>query len=245
MKNNFPFHPAGGLNTMFNIIMIASQAWAQKVYEPVSRHPRVNTAQFCGNEEELSLLDLKAYDLLITVGLSSRLSDSIYGKIFTIGLHCAELDRYSAGTPLQNQIIDGILRTKHRIFPIKPNDVTTQDSQSTRQVLSTEYSHEVDLCLHGSIDDIFNQLTYTSISLLNMFLDEYPHIEWKNWDKESTYRKKRVQADSKIAYQSLLEYNTLKLYNLIRSLGDPYPNFAIEDEKGTLYIKEAVFKSKE
>jgi hypothetical protein len=230
---------------MFNIIIIANQTWAQKVYEPVSRHPRVTISQFCKNEGELSLLDLKTYDLLITVGLSSRLSDSIYGKIFTIGLHCAEFDRYSAGTPLQNQIIDGILRTKHRIFPITPIGLKHEDSQVNRQVLSTEYSHEVDLCLHGSIEDIFNQLTYTSISLLNMFLDEYPHIEWKNWGKESTFVKRRVQADSKIAFKDLSEYNTLKLYNLIRSLGDPYPNFAIEDEKGILYIKEAVFRSKE
>lgn len=230
---------------MTSIIIIANQPWAQKVVEPLSRHPRVSTFVFCNDENELNLLELSDYDLLITIGLSRRLSNSIYEKIYTIGLHCAELDRYSAGTPLQNQIIDGVLRTKHRIFPLKPISCEENPELSSRQVISTEYSHQVDLSLHGSIEDVFNQLTYTSIALLNMFLDDFPNrIEWKTWESESDLKKRRVKEDSIIAFHDLGDYNTLKLYNIIRSLGYPYPNLAIEDEEGVLYIESAVYKSK-
>jgi methionyl-tRNA formyltransferase len=230
---------------MIRIIIIGNQPWAVKVAEPISRHIKVSKYSFCKNEDELNLLELSDYDILITIGLSNRLNNSIYEKIFTIGLHCAELDRYSAGTPLQNQIIDGLVRTKHRIFPLKPFRYEDTKKSQTRQVVSTEYSHQVDLCLHGNINDIFNQLTFTSIALINLFLDDYPDkIEWKFWDEEATFLKRRVKEDSKILIGEIGNYNTLELYNLIRCLEDPYPNFAIEDEMGVLYIKSAIYKSK-
>lgn len=230
---------------MTKVIILVNQPWAKKAVSSFTQHPRISEFIICNEEEDLYLLDLGKFDVLITIGLSRRLNNSIYESIFTIGLHCAELDRYSAGTPLQNQIIDGIVKTKHRIFPIRPVYDNVDSHVADRQVITTEYSHQIDLCLHGNMQDIFNQLTYTTIALINLFLDDFPeNIVWKNWEKESIYVKRRVVEDSTISLINLKEFTTLKLYNLIRSLGDPYPNFAIEDEHGILYIKSAEFKSK-
>jgi hypothetical protein len=149
------------------------------------------------------------------------------------------LDRYSYGSPIQLQIIDGINITKHRVFPFSWDEKSGRAHTHTR-----EYSHETLLSLHGNIQDIFLQLTSTSILLLNQYLDDYPNISYKKWPEEKEVRKKRNPADSKISKQDLAALSTEDLYNLIRCLGYPYPNAHIEDERGILYFERARFVKK-
>jgi hypothetical protein len=187
------------------IIILAFRDWSTKVYEPISRHISVEKSVLCKHEDDLNSLALEEYDLLITIGLSNRLDEAIYSKIFTIGLHCAQLDRYSNGSPIQNQIIDNLLKTKHRIFPFKTIS-DNEESKVLNQVDSRQYSHEVDLYLHGNLNDIFNQLTYTSITLLNLFLDDYPDITWKKWPFEIEKKLKRNPEDSLMNKVDFLNY---------------------------------------
>jgi methionyl-tRNA formyltransferase len=222
------------------IIFVAYRDWAIKVYPKLIKHTKIIDAVFCSTVEELYLLDLTCFDLLVTVGLSEKISDDVYKKILTIGLHCAELDRYSYGTPIQLQILDGIVKTKHRIFRL-----TANDSKSLRSHAHTrEYSHEVDLFLHGNMQDVFDQLYFTSVNLLNSFIDDYPDIKWQQWPIENIVRVPRKPQDSKLEKEELLKMTTKELYNLIRALESPYPNIYIEDEEGILYFSKVTFKQK-
>jgi hypothetical protein len=225
---------------VFKIIFVAYREWAIKVFPYISAHPKVSEAVFCKTYNELYKLDLTNFDLLITLGLSSKIENDVYEKIETIGSHCAELDRYSYGSPIQLQIIDGIIKTKNRVFRLRSENLGSLRSHAHTR----EYSHEVDLYLHGGIAEIFEQLTYTSISVFNRFLDDYPSIQWKQWPEESIKRNRRTPEDSKISINDLQEKSTKELYNLFRSLEDPYPNAYIEDEKGILYFKKVIFKEK-
>jgi methionyl-tRNA formyltransferase len=222
------------------IIFVAYREWALKVYLYIQNHPKVKESVICTSFDELYKLDVSNYDLLITLGLSNKIENNIYDKIQTIGLHCAELDRYSYGTPLQLQIIDGILKTKHRIFKLTSGGENSRRSHAHTR----EFANEIDLYLHGGMDEIFQQLTYTSIPLINDFIDNYPNTEWKQWPEEDIVREPRKAEDSKISFEEFFKTSTSNLYNLIRSLEDPYPNLFIEDEEGILYFKKVAFKSK-
>jgi hypothetical protein len=148
------------------IIFIAYREWAIKVYSYVKNHPKVTEAVFCSNLDELYKIDVLNYDLLITVGLSQKIGNNIYEKIETIGLHCAELDRYSYGTPIQLQIIDGLLKTKHRVFRLRSGGNSERSHAHTR-----EYANEVDLYLHGGIDEptlLYHLLTPLLIIILTL-----------------------------------------------------------------------------
>ena len=87
-------------------------------------------------------------------------------------------------------------------------------------------------------------MTSTSITLFNMFLDDYPDISWKVWDEESAVRPKRSPDDSRLTKEDVARMTTEELYNFFRCLEDPYPNGYIEDGSGRLYIKKVFFKRK-
>ena len=156
------------------VIFLAYRQWSLNVFPAIVKHPKVSECVLCKTHEELLALDLSKYDLLITCGWSQELGEEVTGKIEAIGVHCAELDRYSYGTPIQLQIIDGITRSKHRIFSF------TYDKSSARAHTHNRlYSHEVDLDYSGNMEDILEQLTVTSKVLFIRYLDDYPEIEWK------------------------------------------------------------------
>jgi hypothetical protein len=220
-------------------IFLAYRDWAIKVFPAVQSHPNVLSCAFCTSETELKGLDLGSFDLLVTCGWSEELGPDIASRIQAIGVHCAELDRYSYGTPLQNQILDGIRYSKHRIF-----EFTNAEDSKRAHTHSRRYSHEVTLDLSGGMEEVLAQMTSTSITLFNMFLDDYPDITWKVWDEESIVRPKRTPVDSRLTKEDLVGMNTEELFNFFRCLEDPYPNGYIEDSRGKLFIKKVLFKRK-
>ena len=219
------------------IIFLAYRKWALDVYPAVAKNPKVSEIVLCKTREELIELPLSEFDLIISCGWSEELGLEIVSKVEAIGVHCAELDRYSYGTPIQLQIIDGITRSKHRIFSF------TYDEKSTRAHTHNRlFSYEVDLDLSGNMDDILEQMTVTSKALFNMYLNDYPNIHWREWPTEDIIRPKRKPEDSKLTKEQLAKMTTEEMYNFFRCLEEPYPNGYIEDEKGKLYIKQVSYK---
>ena len=222
------------------VIFLAYREWALKVFPAIKKHPRVHEIVLCKSQEEVERLPLNEYSLLITCGWSHELGPYISDNIEAIGVHCAELDRYSYGTPIQLQIIDGITLTKHRVFSF------THDENSKRaHTHNRKFCFEVDLDLSGNMDDILYQMTATSITLFNMYLNAHPNITWHEWPEEKIVRKNRVPEDSRLTKEMLLEMNTEELYNFFRCLEDPYPNGYIEDEVGRLFIQKVKFTFRE
>lgn len=221
------------------IIFLAYREWSLDAYPSIKKHPRVHKSVLCRTHEELLSLELSNYDLIISCGWSEELGEEVTSKVEAIGVHCAELDRYSYGSPLQLQIIDGVNRTKHRIFSF-----TFDNSSERAHTHNRLFSHEVDLDLSGNMSDVLLQMTSTSIVLFNRFLDDFPNITWQEWPEEIMVRPKRNPIDSRLKKDDLLKMNTEELYNFFRCLEHPYPNGYIEDEKGKLYIKLVEFKKK-
>jgi len=221
------------------VIFLAYREWSLDVYTSVERHPDVQFSVLCRTQEELEKLDLNDFNLIISCGWSEELGKEILSKIKAIGVHCAELDRYSYGSPIQLQIIDGITRTKHRIFNF------TYDANSPRaHTHNCLYSHEVDLDLSGNMADILEQMTVTSKVLFRRYLDDYPNIIWQKWPSEEIIREKREPEDSILSKEDFNNMNTEELYNFFRCLEAPYPNGAIEDEKGVLFIEKVKYLKK-
>jgi len=224
---------------IMKVIFLAYRQWSLDVYPSVLKHPKVSESVLCKTHEDLTQLNLKDYDILLTCGWSTELGEEVVNNIEAIGVHCAELDRYSYGTPIQLQIIDGVTRSKHRIFSF------TYDKDLIRAHTHNRlYSHEIDLDYSGNMEDILEQLTVTSKVLFVRYLDDYPNIEWKQWPAEDIVRPARTPKDSILKKEDIMKMDTEQLYNFFRCLEDPYPNGAIEDEKGVLYIQKVMYKKK-
>lgn len=216
------------------VLFLAYRDWAKEVYPSVQRHPRVAGTTLCSSTREmLAELDNNTYDMILFCGWSEEPVKEIVERIPTFTAHCAAHDKYSPGTPLQNQINDGIRFTKHRLVRVGYPELSLR-----------QYSHEVDLDISGNTEDIFLQLKATCIMLFNMFLYDYPDVKWRVWPIEQKQRKKRTPPDSRLTKDDFSRLNTLQLYDFMRGLEAPYPNAYLEDDAGRLYFSKVSFKEK-
>lgn len=218
-----------------NILFLAYREWAMEVFPSVAKHPRVERLVLCKSTQEmLQELEENSYDMILFCGWSEEPVKKVVESIPTFTAHCAADDKYSPGTPLQNQINDGIRFTKHRLVRVGHPELSLR-----------QYSHEVDLDISGNTEDIFLQLKSTCIMLFNMFLYDYPNVEWHVWPESREQRNKRTPSDSVLRQNDFLTMNTRQLYDFMRGLESPYPNAYLEDNIGRLYFEKVRFKEKD
>jgi hypothetical protein len=218
-----------------NILFLAYRDWAIEVYPSVVNHPRTERVVLAKSTKEMLLeLEKDTYDLILMCGWSEEPVKDVVERIPTFTAHCAADDKYSPGTPFQNQINDGVRFTKHRLVRVGYPELSLR-----------QYSHEVDLDISGSTADIFLQLKATCIMLFNMFLYDYPNVDWRMWPVAQEQRKKRTPADSKLERGEFSRLDTRQLYDFIRGLEAPYPNAYLEDEVGKLFFSKVSFKKKD
>jgi methionyl-tRNA formyltransferase len=256
------------------VIFAAYRDWAKRVLPAIERHPRVelvkhvetlgalelevtgqwqNTVMWSENSHETAIVPLSLnnnvqivgtmaspsyksiYDVVLLCGWSWQVSERLLSKIPVISEHPASHDRYSLGTPLQNQIADGVKYTKHRIVKIGYPELSDR-------LYSPK--HEVDMNLTGNMDDILSEMESTARTIYTHFLDDYPNINWKQWDKTEHYAKPRTPVDSQMSRTDFVSMLLIHIYDKIRMLEAPYPNAYIEDASGTLYFEKVRFKAK-
>ena len=228
------------------VVFAAYRDWALQTYARLKKHPRVSEMLLVTSIEQLELLITGNYnnlsaehkhnvDLVMLCGWSWQVSKDLLKNVTVVSEHPAYLDEYSLGTPIQNQILDGIIYTKHRVVKIGFPELG-------ERLYSPK--HEVDMNLTGNMSDIMSEMCSTATTIYNRFLDDYPNINWEQWQKCDEYRKPRIPKDSKINIGDFKKMSTEQMYDYIRMLEDPYPNACIEDELGVLTFEKISYKKK-
>lgn len=204
--------------------------WALDIYDHLASETNHQFFIIRSKEQydENALIDFKP-DYVLFYGWSWMISEKIYNNFNSIMLHPSALPKYRGGSPIQNQILDGLTESKITLF--KVNDgVDTGDIY-----LQKKYS------LEGTIEQIFDRFTTIGIELtLELFSNE--SMSTPQINSEATYCKRRKACDSEITIEELINKPGVYLYNKIRMLGDPYPNafFTTSDGK-RLYFKDVRF----
>jgi len=221
-----------------NVIFCAYRDWAIKVLPTVQKHPAVGKSVHITDNEQLYIIlrdpaQLKVWDIVLFAGWSTPPDEWATKIIPMFSEHPATSDRYSPGTPLQNQILDGKIQTKHRLVKVGFPELSERS-----------WSHEVDMDLSGNMSDILFQMEATSHVLFTRFLNDYPRMRWNVWDELPLEKQvpRRVPSQSRIEKIDFSQMTARDLYDRMRCLEDPYPNAYIEDETGKLYFKLVSFK---
>ena len=149
-----------------------------------------------------------------------------------IGFHPSDLPNYAGGSPIQNQILDGVKDTKMSLFKLN-------SKIDKGEILFKEY-----LNLEGGMTDIFDKLTDVSLSLLSEFFDNYPNVELVPQKGKGKRCRRLKPKDSNITLEQIRSMTTEQLYDFIRCREDPYPNVYLEDEIGKIYFKSVRFEKK-
>ena len=176
----------------------------------------------------LNKYDHKEKLCLIFVGWSDIIQSDIIQNHICICLHPSDLPKYRGGTPIQNQRINGIKKTKLTAF------------RMDNGIDSGPIIYKTDISIDGHMNDIFLSLSLASAKIINKiimnkdinFLNGKPQKE-----EDATIYKRRKPEDSELTIDELLNSTSEELFNKICSLEDPYPNAFIKtkDHKKLLF----------
>lgn len=211
------------------ILCVGYRVWALNIYGRLLEEFKEKDITVINGVVEYENFDIDAYrpDLILFYGWSNIVPANIIRNYTCLMLHPSDLPNYKGGSPLQNQIIDGVIDSKVTIFHM--NEV----------IDGGDILGKMSLSLRGSITAIFRRIEDIGFELTKTILSEGASRVKQNGGS-LPYHERRKPAQSEITPDELANRNAEYLYNKIRMLGDPYPNAFIRTKDGKkLVITEA------
>ena len=151
--------------------------------------------------------------------------DEIINNFQCVCFHESNLPKFRGGSPIQNQIIRGIKRTKTTAF-LMSKGIDTGDIILQK-----------DLSLEGSLDGIFSQMKKNDYEMITKII-RGKFKRRKQTGKPTNY-KRRNPEESELKN---LDHSKEYLYNFIRMLSDPYPNAFLKIGKRKIIFKSVTFE---
>lgn len=166
-------------------------------------------------------------NICFLIGWSWIIKTDISNNVDFYCLHPSDLPKFRGGSPIQHQLLHNVKKTKMTLFKVN------------RFIDGGKIYKKAPIKLDNSMNYIFNQMTNSSVILINKFINDLYKNKIKLYRQNLTNSKiyKRIkEKESFINYNSLKKMKYLYLYNLILSLEKPYPNLKILYHKNTYRI---------
>tara|TARA_R110000765_G_scaffold425960_1_gene540185 strand:+ start:1515 stop:2171 length:657 start_codon:yes stop_codon:yes gene_type:complete len=216
---------------MKKILCVTYRDWASDIYKSLKYALPDYDFRIINRPEDYteSIVEEFNPDLILWYGWSWIVPENITDKYTSLCLHPSPLPKYRGGSPIQNQIINGVKTSAVTIFKmgkgLDDGDILTQ----------------LPLSLSGNIQDIFKRMSDLGFSATyNIITKGYSLNQQDN--NQATIFKRRKQKDSEITLNEINNNPAEYLYNKIRMLTDPYPNAYIKCKDGSrLYLTGAFY----
>ena len=103
---------------MKKILCVTYRSWATDIYNALSRDLPNHDFKIINNKSDFdeSIIDEFNPDIILWYGWSWIVPDRILDKYTSLCLHPSPLPKYRGGSPIQNQIIDGVKTSAVTIF---------------------------------------------------------------------------------------------------------------------------------
>ena len=141
--------------------------------------------------------------------------------------HESNLPKFRGGSPIQNQIIRGMKKTKTTAFlmnsKIDAGDIILQK----------------DLSLNGNIKQIFDRMEKNDFTMICKIIQG--KFKRRKQKGTATFYKRRNPKQSELKD---LKYSNEYIYNFIRMLTDPYPNAFLKFGGKKIIFRSAEFTGK-
>ena len=175
----------------------------------------------------INYLKRKKPEIIFFPDWSWIIPNEIISNYKCICFHESNLPKFRGGSPIQNQIIRGVTKTKTTAFimneKIDAGDIILQKN----------------LSLEGSIQEIFSRMAENDYSLILKIING-KYKRRKQSGKPTTYSRRKPKESELKSLNHSVNY----LYNFIRMLEDPYPNAFIRIGKQKLIFKKAIYNNK-
>jgi methionyl-tRNA formyltransferase len=209
------------------ILCVGYRDWALRIYNELKIQIPEHDFIILSSEAEFEIYSIANLnpDLILFYGWSSIISHKLINSYKCIMLHPSKLPEYRGGSPIQNQIINGLTSSAVTLF------LMDEDLDAGPILKQQPFS------LEGTLDQIFNDISSIGYELTKQILNEGLRPKPQN-HSNATYFKRRKPEESEITLKELSEKPYSYLYNKIRMLSDPYPNtYIMTSDKKKLYIQ--------
>jgi len=218
---------------MKKILCITYRSWATEIYNRLNEAlPNYDFKIINKKSDFKGIEDITEFnpDIILWYGWSWIVPDIILNKYTSLCLHPSPLPKYRGGSPIQNQIIDGIKTSAVTIFKmgkgLDDGDIISQ----------------LPLSLEGNIKDIFKRMSELGFSSTYKIIKKGGYLLRKQDHKQATNCKRRKPNDSEITIDEIQNNTAEYLHNKVRMLTDPYPNAYIKCKDGSkLYITKTKY----
>jgi methionyl-tRNA formyltransferase len=207
-------------------LFCAYREYAIKIYNRLSRHYDVILLT---DPNKLTYNYVKKINpkLIFFPDWSWIVPDKIIDNFKCICFHESNLPKFRGGSPIQNQIIRGIEKTKSTAFVM------------TKKLDGGEILLQKDLSLKGSLQYIFDRMIKNDYEIIVKII-KGQYRSKKQSGKPSLYKRRKPE-ESELKH---LDYPKKYLYDFIRMLSDPYPNAFLRIGKGKIVFKSATYDGK-
>lgn len=208
------------------------RSWAFDAYRWfIFDRPKVDKHIVSTQQDLINELTTSHYDVVFLAGWSNLIPAEICDKHYIVAYHPSDLPNYAGGSPIQHQIMDGVIDTKATLFRV------------TSALDAGNVLMKNDISLDGNMSDIFVELSKSTLQMLIKLTDEWPNIQ-ETKQTNVRARKRLKPDDSKLNIEKMTSMSAKQLYDFIRCHEDPYPNVFVEDETGKLLFKLVDFEAK-
>ena len=197
-------------------LFCAYRDWSIKLYEKLSK--KYDNFILLNSPKKLTFSFVKKLnpEFIFFPDWSWIIPEKITSNYKCFCLHESNLPKFRGGSPLQNQIIRGITKTKTTAFfmskGIDEGDIILQQ----------------DLSLSGRMDEIFLRMIENDFKIIEkIILGNYKLTKQKG--RRSIFKRRKPEESELDSSPHSLEY----FYNFIRMLDDPYPNAFIRCKNNT------------
>jgi methionyl-tRNA formyltransferase len=215
-----------------NILFCAYRDWAVEIFSNVSRKFQQHSFKLITEKIEIHAnLAAEKYDLVFFIGWSWFVDKEIIEDYFCICLHPSPLPKYRGGSPIQNQIINGEVKSAVTLF--KMDELVDHGPIIFQQEIS----------LKGSLEDIFAEIGVIGAIGVEKIISDHPNNALiPQIESEATYFERRKPAMSEISASEIKSSTSIQLHNKVRCLQIPYPRpyIVCADGKKLYLIETAV-----
>jgi len=200
-------------------LVISKKIWEISNFEKLDKR-----VKFKSKLKNSDLLKIKP-QIIFFIHWSKKIPRKIFKKYLCIQFHSSNLPYFKGGSPIQNQIINGLNKTKISAFKIEEHFDSGQICMKKT------------LSLKGNANEIFKRMENISISMINSLINQKKIKFIKQKNKGSFYSRRKPNQSNLI---NIKKPNFKKIYDFIRMLdADNYPNAYLKFKEFKLLLNKA------
>jgi len=194
-----------------NFLIITKKKWDSNNFKKFNKNVFIL--------DKLSLTKIKKINpkIVFFIHWSQFIKKSIFKKYLCIQFHSSALPKGRGGSPIQNQIMLNVKKTKISAFKV------------SEKLDSGPICLQTNLSLKGSAEDIFKRMETKSILMIKKII-KTKKLKFKKQTGKPSFFKRRKPLESKLDAYKTTTIN--KLYDFLRMLDAPdYPKAFIKLNK--------------